>query len=109
MTTLRVRQMAGARNRLDEHWLARFCAFHGWRPLGELGATEVAAFLEYLAVRSPGGIRHAAYRAQCLVFMYREVLGRNLDLGDSFTRRRPAAAGSRWCSRRRRCASCWGN
>jgi len=86
VTTLRVRQMAGRTEQTYEHWLARFCAFHGWRPLGELGATEVAAFLEYLAVRRQVASATQRIALNALVFMYREVLGRNLDLGDSFTR-----------------------
>ena len=85
-TTLRVRHMAGRTEKTYEHWLARFCAFHRWRPLAELGSAEVAGFLEHLAVRRQvaSATQHVALNA--LVFMFREVLGRELNLGDGFTR-----------------------
>ncbi len=83
---LRVRGMATRTELTYEHWLARFCAFHDWRPLAELGATEVAAFLEHLAVqrRVASGTQRIALNA--LVFLLREVIGRELDVGASFTR-----------------------
>ena len=86
VTTLRVRHMAARTEKTYEHWLARFCAFHKWRPLEEFGAADVAAFLEHLAVE-----RHVASATQrialnALVFMFREVLGRDLTLDDGFTR-----------------------
>ena len=43
--------MAARTEQTYEHWLARFCVFHDWRPFAELGAEDVSAFLEYLAVR----------------------------------------------------------
>lgn len=89
VTTLRVRHMAARTKKTDEHWLARFCAFHEWRPLNELSAADVAAFLEHLAVRRQvaSTTQHIALNA--LVFMFREVLGRDLQLDDSFTRAAP--------------------
>lgn len=86
VTTLRVRHMAGRTEQTYEHWLARYCAFHAWRPLAELGTGEVAAFLEHLAVRRQVASATQRVALNALVFMYREVLGRELDLGDSFTR-----------------------
>ena len=85
VTTLRVRHMAGRTEKTYEHWLARYCAFHGWRPLGELGAAEVAAFLEHLAVRRQVASATQRIALNALVFMYREVLGQDLALGETFT------------------------
>ena len=86
VTTLRVRRMATRTEQTYEHWLARFCAFHAWRPLAELGAADVAAFLEHLAVtrRVAAGTQRIALNS--LVFLFREVLGRELDVGEAFTR-----------------------
>ena len=86
VTTLRVRRMASRTEQTYEHWLARFCAFHHWRPLAELGATEVAAFLDHLAVRRQVASATQRVATNALVFMFREVLGRTLDLGDGYTR-----------------------
>lgn len=89
VTTLRVRGMATRTEQTYEHWLARFCAFCDWRPLAELGATDVAAFLEHLAVRRQvaGATQRLALNA--LVFLFREVLGRELDLHQGFARAMP--------------------
>ena len=86
VTTLRVRGMATRTEQTYEHWLARFCAFHDWRPLAELGAAEVAAFLEYLAVERQVSAATQRVALNALVFMFREVLGRPLDVGERFTR-----------------------
>lgn len=86
VATLRVRGMSGRTEQTYEHWLARYCAFHQWRAIAELGAAEVAAFLEHLAVQRQvaSGTQRVALNA--LVFLYREVLGRELELDDGFTR-----------------------
>lgn len=85
VTTLRVRGMAIRTEQIYEHWLARFCAFHGWRPLAGLGAAEVAAFLEHLAVRRQVAAATQRIALNALVFLFREVMGRKLDVGESFT------------------------
>ena len=86
VTTLRVRHMATRTEKTYEHWLARFCAFHHWRPLVELGADDVAAFLEHLAVKRRVASATQRIALNALVFMFREVLGRDLHLDGSFTR-----------------------
>jgi integron integrase len=66
-------------------WIQRFAAFHGGRDPRTLGAAEVRTFLEHLAVhgRVVAGTQNQALSA--LVFLYREVLRRPLDL-DAFVR-----------------------
>lgn len=86
VTTLRVRRMAGRTEQTYEHWLARFCAFHEWRPLAGLGTAEIAAFLEHLAVKRQVASATQRIALNALVFMYREVLGINIELGEAFTR-----------------------
>jgi integron integrase len=67
------------------HWIRRFVGFHGGPDLRTLGAAEVRTFLEHLAVhgRVVAGTQNQALSA--LVFLYREVLQRPLEL-DTFVR-----------------------
>ena len=60
-------------------WMSRFVRYHGGRSPEEMGAVEVIAFLTHLAVE-----RHVAAATQrqalsALLFLYRTVLGRELD------------------------------
>jgi len=62
------------------HWVRRFVLFHGRRHPAELGIDQIGAFLNHLA----SGARVSAStqnQARCaLLFLYREVLGRDLHL-----------------------------
>jgi len=67
------------------HWIRRFVAsFHNRDPR-ELGAVEVKAFLERLAVQRKVGPSTQNQALCALVFLYREVLHRRLEL-DGFAR-----------------------
>ena len=59
-------------------WIRRFILFHGKRHPREMGAPEVRAFLSHLATAEgvAGATQNQALNA--LVFLYREVLLRNL-------------------------------
>lgn len=60
------------------HWIRQFVLFHDKRHPISLGEAEVHAFLQHLDERGLGlGVRRQARSA--LVFLYREVLGRELD------------------------------
>ncbi len=89
VATLRVRQMAERTEQTYEHWLARFFAFQHWRPADDLGAEDVAAFLEHLAVQSQVSASTQRIALNALIFFFREVLGREMDLGEGFTRALP--------------------
>ena len=71
-------------------WIRRFILFHGKRHPQEMGGLEVVAFLSDLAVH-----RHVAASTQnqalaAILFLYRAVLGRELEgLGDRVRARRP--------------------
>ena len=67
------------------HWIRRFVASFDDRDPRELGAVEVKAFLERLAVRGKVGPSTQNQALCALVFLYREVLHRRLEL-DSFAR-----------------------
>ena len=60
------------------HWIKRFILFHGKRHPREMGEAEVAAFLSHLAndAHVAAGTQNLALAA--LLFLYREVLDRDL-------------------------------
>ena len=76
---LRRRHYSHRTERAYVGWIRRFARFHQGSRLEELGTGEVIAFLTDLAVtqRVSSGTQRQAQSA--LVFLYREVLGRDLD------------------------------
>ena len=60
------------------HWIKRFIFFHGKRHPAEMGEPEVTAFLNHLA--REGGVASSTQNQAlaAVLFLYREVLGRNL-------------------------------
>jgi integron integrase len=68
------------------HWIRRFIYFHGKRHPRELGEAEVTAFLNDLAVERgvAAGTQNQALSA--LLFLYKEVLGRELAWLDGLER-----------------------
>jgi len=81
-------------------WVKRFLQFHrrsgsvsagGWRHPRELGAAEVQAFLNDLAVNQRVAVSTQNQALNALVFLYREVLHADLgDIGKIERPRRPA-------------------
>jgi len=72
------------------HWIRRYILFHQKRHPREMGASEVRAFLGDLAVR--GGVASSTQNQalNALVFLYKHVLGIELDALDNLERaRRP--------------------
>ena len=68
------------------HWIKRFILFHGKRHPRDLGEAEVAAFLSHLA--SAGHVAAATQNLAlaALLFLYREVLDRDLQWLKDVTR-----------------------
>src|ERR1051326_1742889 len=58
------------------HWSRRFILFHGKRHPKEMGAAEIKSFLTYLAAREQVAASTQNQALNALVFMYREVVGR---------------------------------
>lgn len=56
-------------------WVLRFIRFHGRRHPREMGATEVEAFLSWLAVEGKVAASTQNQALSALLFLYREVLG----------------------------------
>jgi integron integrase len=59
-------------------WVRRYVLFHGKRHPGELGSAEVVAFLSWLAQDGEVTASTQNQALNALVFLYREVLGREL-------------------------------
>src|SRR5690606_15665033 len=60
-------------------WIRRFVIFHGKRHPRELGAGEISEFLSDLAVRSGVSASTQNQALSALLFLYRNVLGIELD------------------------------
>ena len=77
---LQVRHYARRTVQTYEQWLRRFLRFHALRHPREMGSAEVNAFLSHLAVDlnvSPSTQNQAL---SALLFLYRELLERDLEL-----------------------------
>lgn len=77
---LQLRHYARRTVKTYEQWLRRFLRFHGLRHPREMGSAEVEAFLSHLAVdlRVSASTQNQALAA--LLFLYRELLERDLEL-----------------------------
>lgn len=73
-----------------QYWIKRFILWSGKRHPREMGAPEVTQFLAFLAVHERVAASTQNQALNALVFMYREVLDRDLEELSSFERaRRP--------------------
>jgi integron integrase len=63
-----------------EQWLRRFLRFHSMRHPREMGSEEVNAFLTHLAVEGNVSASTQNQALAALLFLYRELLERDLDL-----------------------------
>jgi integron integrase len=71
-------------------WIRRFAVFHRGRDLAALGAVDVTAYLSALAVRSQVSAATQNQAFSALLFLYRDVLRRNVDGLDQVVRAKPA-------------------
>jgi len=67
-------------------WIKRFILFHDKRHPSDLGATEVEAFLTYLAVERDVSAATQNQAQSALLFLYREALGVDLPWLDNVER-----------------------
>src|ERR1043165_4099030 len=105
---LRVKHYSPRTENCYVQWIRRYILFHGKKHPREMGAREVEAFLTELAVvrRVSASTQNQALNA--LVFLYAQVLERDLGRFDAVRARRGrgAANGSRWCCRRPKWSRC---
>jgi integron integrase len=76
---IRLRHYSRRTERAYVLWVRRFVVFHGKRHPAELGEREVAAFLTDLAVRLRVSASTQNQALGALLFLYRRVLGRNVE------------------------------
>src|SRR5258708_39862825 len=73
------------------HWTRRFIFFHGKRHPREMGGPEVEAFLSHLATERRVAPSTQNQALAALLFLYREVLAKELPWMDAMVRaKRPA-------------------
>ncbi|MEO1003388.1 MAG: integron integrase [Cyanobacteria bacterium J06638_7] len=77
---LQVRHYARRTVQSYEQWLRRFLRFHSLRHPREMGSAEVNAFLSYLAVDRQVSPSTQNQALSALLFLYRELLERDLEL-----------------------------
>ncbi len=68
------------------HWIKRYIYFHGKRHPAELGEAEAAAFLSHLATERRVAAATQGQALAALLFLYKQVLGRDLGWLDGMTR-----------------------
>jgi integron integrase len=68
------------------HWIRRFALFHGKRHPADMGEVEITAFLTHLAVRAKVSASTQNQALSALLFLYREVLHRDLEWLDGIVR-----------------------
>jgi integron integrase len=83
---IRTRHLSLRTEQVYLQWMRRYAAFHGGRPLGELGPGEIERFLTHLAVECRVGAATQNQALQALLFLYRQVLGTELPWIENVTR-----------------------
>jgi hypothetical protein len=74
-------------------WAKRFILFHGKRHPREMGETEIVAFLNHLAVARKVAASTQNQALNALVFLYKQILGReDLALKNVTPAKRPLAS-----------------
>ncbi len=84
--TIRVRQMAVKTEKTYEQWIARFLRYCNWQEIDRLGIENIKSFLEHLAVSRKVSSSTQKVALNALIFLFREVLGRDVKNILSFTR-----------------------
>jgi len=73
------------------HWIRRYILYHGKRHPRDMGAAEVEVFLSYLATDRTAAAATQNQALNAILFLYREVLGIELEWLENVTRAKRAA------------------
>lgn len=84
----RARQYSPRTETAYTSWIRRYIHYHGLRHPAEMGEPEVADFLSHLANDRDVGTATQNQAASALLFLYREVLGRAIELPADIVRPR---------------------
>jgi len=87
-SAMRLRHMSRRTEDTYIGWIKRYVRFHDVRHPREMGATEVVAFLDHLAVERDVSASTQNQALAALLFLYREVLEQPLEGLDAATRAR---------------------
>lgn len=79
-TEIRARNLSYSTERTYIHWILRFIRFHAKRYPGDMGGSEVEAFLNHLSVKRQCSVNTQKTALNSLVFLYREFFKRELQL-----------------------------
>ena len=85
---IRVRHYSLRTEEAYVNWIRRFILFHGKRHPNEMGGAEIEAFLTHLAVEGHVAASTQNQALSALLFLYREVLHRELDAAINAVRAR---------------------
>jgi integron integrase len=88
---IRARHFSWRTERAYIGWIKRFIVFHGKRHPASLGEAEVTAFLSALATRDRVSSSTQNQALSALIFLYRTVLGKNLEWMDGVVRAKRVA------------------
>lgn len=87
---IRLRHLSPRTEEAYVQWMQRYYEFHGRQHPATLGAAHVTSFLNDLAVRRGVGASTQNQALAALVFLYREVLGRDLPWLAGLVRAKPS-------------------
>jgi site-specific recombinase XerD len=85
-TTIRTKHYSIRTEHVYVNWIRRFILFHNKRHPGEVGKAEIEAFLTHLAVNRNVAPSTQNQALSALLFLYRQVLERELSWLDDVTR-----------------------
>jgi integron integrase len=85
-SAIRARHFSWRTERAYIGWIKRFIFFHGKRHPAALGEAEVTAFLSMLATRDRVSSSTQNQALSAIIFLYRTVLGKNLEWMDGVVR-----------------------
>lgn len=86
---IRAKHLARATEKVYWHWISAFARFHGRRPVRDMGAPEIEAYLSHLATERNVSPSTQNQALAALLFLYREVYGITLPWLDGITRAKP--------------------
>jgi integron integrase len=89
--TIRARHYSSRTEKAYVGWIRRYILFHQKRHPDQMGAAEVTAFLSALATRGNVSASTQNQAFSALLFLYREVLGRNLKGLETTVRAKPSS------------------
>ena len=89
-TAVRARHYSQRTEQAYCHWVSRFLYFHQGRSPAEMAEADINRFLTHLAVTEKVSASTQNQALAALLFLYRQVIGRNVgDLGEMIRARKP--------------------